>query len=337
MNRNQTSVLHISTLAAVLAAGVAAAQSPTLTASQCGGDHVIRDGRRVLPAAVCWYNGDLDLRDALTSERNTAVPESWTFDDVEWPGGIVAGFRGHWLLRDEPVIVAADIVVYSGMSEGNFGSLIASVNDVPVALTRTGNEPWGFVEHLVEADLGGNAFSLDPGHYHVGLRVVGSGLGQAFVAVTSGANAIGTPPGNNGQTFLQSEYFNYPTPTDWQNLMGPGTWDVSYGLVCGEGGGFEISLSGDCPGQKTLAWTGAGPGQMGIVIANETGSFTIPGGPCEGTQLGLGSAGLQLYNVIGTQGGTGEVNANVGQGACGKYVQCVKTDDCQTSNVVGPI
>jgi len=101
-------------------------------------------------------------------------------------------------------------------------------------------------------------------------------------------------------------------------------------------GGFIISLTGPCPGQKTLAWNGAGSGQMGIVVGNSQGNTNIPNGPCQGTQLGI-SGGLILYNVIGTQGGSGQVSTTVGTPACGKFVQCINTGTCETSNVAGPI
>ncbi len=104
------------------------------------------------------------------------------------------------------------------------------------------------------------------------------------------------------------------------------------------GTGFNIRLSGQCPGQKTLSWSGAGSGQMGIIIGNGPGNFTIPGGPCQGTQLGLtGPGGLQLYNIIGTMGGQGQVTGTVGTAACGKWIQCIKTSNCATSNATGPI
>lgn len=124
----------------------------------------------------------------------------------------------------------------------------------------------------------------------------------------------------------------YPFQVTFNNRVFNGT--VYY--ECGGGGGFRITLTGDCPGRKTLAWSGAGSGQMGILLGNSQGTFTIPGGPCQGTQLGI-SGGITLYTVIGTMGGEGQVSATVGTGACGKFVQCIKTDDCTTSNVAGPI
>jgi hypothetical protein len=324
--------------ALALTAGTALAQNPTLTAREAGGAHIKGDGVS-LPAAICWYNGDLDNRNGFTSERTTLVADSWTFDDVNFPGGMVTGFKGHWMCSggQQNSLSGADIIVYSGMSEGNFGTLIAQVNNVPVTVTPTGNFPFGHTEVRIDASLGGSSFNLAAGTYHVGLRVVGSAaVGQAWTCTTSGTNAVGTPPGNNGRTFLQSNFFGFPLPTDWQNLVGAGTWDVSYGLDCGGGGGFDITLSGPCPGQKTLSWTGAGSGQMGIIIGNSTGSTTIPTGPCQGTVLGI-QGGITLYNIIGTQGGQGQVSAQVGGGACGKFVQCIKTNDCSLSDVAGPI
>lgn len=126
-------------------------------------------------------------------------------------------------------------------------------------------------------------------------------------------------------------------------VLDGGAWSWSpvvdnHGYGRSGGGGFAIRLTGQCPGQKTLAWSGAGSGQMGIIIGNGPGNFTLPGGACAGTQLGLsGPGGLSLYNVIGTQGGSGQVTATVGTGACGKWIQCIKTNNCATSNATGPI
>ncbi|MCL4196603.1 MAG: hypothetical protein KJZ69_03850 [Phycisphaerales bacterium] len=323
-----------STAALALLAGTAMGQNPVLTAAETGGSHKMAGGNAI-PQGICWYNGDLDFRNGFTSERNTAVSDSWTFDDVDFPGGDVSGFVGNFIVNPGTTFGACDIVVYSGMSEGNFGTQMAAVNDVTdYTFTLTGNNAFGRDEYRLEANLGGSAFNLPAGSYHVGIRMVGTGAGQAFAVVTSGLNAVGTPPGNNGRTFLQSNYFGYPNPTDWQNLVGPGTWDVSYGLVCGGGGGYTADITGTCPGQVTLSWGGADPNrQQGIVFARNTGNFVIPNGPCQGTQLGLGTSGLQLYNVIGTGNGGGSVNANAGSGACRGFVQLIQTHSCAVSNV----
>ncbi len=160
-------------------------------------------------------------------------------------------------------------------------------------------------------------------------------VGDTFVIETqgndTGAGLIGSyDPANPG----------YP---EWLFLNGPGCfadcgWRHGFNTYMLQGSQFSIRLSGSCPGQKTLSWSGAGSGQMGIILGSGPGNYTLPGGPCSGTQLGLsGPGGLQLYNIIGTNGGQGQVTANVGTAACGKWVQCIKTNDCSTSNATGPI
>jgi len=163
-------------------------------------------------------------------------------------------------------------------------------------------------------------------------------VGETFVIETqgndTGAGLIGSyvaPPGN-------------PLYPEFLFLGGPGCfvdcgWRHGFNSYMLEGGGgFTIRLTGPCPGQKTLAWDGAGSGQMGILVGSGPGNYTIPFGPCAGTQLGLaGPGGLTLYNIIGTQGGTGQVSTTVGTPACNKFIQCIKTNDCSTSNVAGPI
>lgn len=319
--------------ALALVAGTAFAQSPTVTIAETGGTHRVGNGSE-LPQGDCWFNGTTDFRSGFTSERNTDVAESWTFDDVQWTGGRVTGFRGNFTTtRGTQQFSAVDLIIYQGLAEGTFGTLIVDRPDITnFTLTPTGNKE---DELLMVADLGGQAFNLDPGTYHVGIRLVGVGTGRrAFVVTTSGADAVGTPPGNNGQTFIQSNFFGIPLPTDWQNVVGPGTWDVSYGLDCEQGGGYTLALSGDCPGTVRLEWSGADANrQQGIVFARNTGNFVIPNGPCQGTQLGLGTNQLQLFNIISTGSGSGSVNAQANQGACRGFVQLIQTHSCVTSNI----
>lgn len=104
-----------------------------------------------------------------------------------------------------------------------------------------------------------------------------------------------------------------------------------------QGGGpppYTVSIIGTCPGTVRLEWSNADPNrQQGIVFARNTGNFVIPTGPCQGTQLGLGTNQLQLYNVIGTGNGAGGVNAQAGPGACRGFVQLIQTHSCAVSNV----
>ncbi|MCC6909387.1 MAG: hypothetical protein IT430_15715 [Phycisphaerales bacterium] len=101
------------------------------------------------------------------------------------------------------------------------------------------------------------------------------------------------------------------------------------------GGGPVLQLSGQCPGVLNAAWSGATPNrQMGIVYARNTGAFVVPGGPCAGTALGLGTSQIQLVRTVSTGSGSGSVNGNVGPAACGGYLQLVVVDGtpCTVSN-----
>lgn len=98
---------------------------------------------------------------------------------------------------------------------------------------------------------------------------------------------------------------------------------------------YSCTVTGQCPGTVNVAWDNAQPNrQQGIVFASNTGSFTIPGGPCAGTTLGLGTQNLRLVNTVGTGGGSGSVNGQAGTGACGGYIQLVTVaNPCEASTV----
>ncbi|GEM_PF-5960701 len=105
-------------------------------------------------------------------------------------------------------------------------------------------------------------------------------------------------------------------------------------LNVGQSFSYHLEMGGACPGTVNLQWSGADANrQQGILFATNTGAYVIPNGPCQGTQLGLGTRNLQLYNVIGTGNGSGNVNATANAGACHGYVQLIQTNNCSTSNV----
>lgn len=105
-------------------------------------------------------------------------------------------------------------------------------------------------------------------------------------------------------------------------------------LSTGQATGYHAQVTGACPGTVDLHWSGADAGvQQGVVFALNTGSLVVPNGPCQGTQLGLGTNGIQLYATIGTGSGSGTISASVNQSACGGYVQLIALPSCATSNV----
>lgn len=123
--------------------------------------------------------------------------------------------------------------------------------------------------------------------------------------------------------------------TNWEfrGTLNAGAWRVT-----GEQGGAgpRISVSGDCPGRVTVAWSNATANKsMAIASASSAGSYVVPGGPCAGTTLGLSSSGLQVNYQGNTGSGAGQVSSSVGTGACGRYVQMIVVGSpCETSNVV---
>ncbi len=101
------------------------------------------------------------------------------------------------------------------------------------------------------------------------------------------------------------------------------------------GSSYRCSIAGDCPGTVRVMWNNAPPQtQQGILFALNTGSFRIPSGPCQGTQLGLGTNQLRLVNTVSTGNGSGGVTGRAGSSACGGYIQLVAVGrPCETSNV----
>ena len=116
--------------------------------------------------------------------------------------------------------------IRQGISEGNGGTLVASGSG-SVTMTATGRNGFGFDEFNLLVK--GLDVSLDEGTYFLGTNVGDLGGARSFVSTTVGTNSVGSPGGNNGNTFLNSTFFG-ANFTDWQNLVGPGTWDVSYGV-----------------------------------------------------------------------------------------------------------
>lgn len=105
-------------------------------------------------------------------------------------------------------------------------------------------------------------------------------------------------------------------------------------------GDLTLEVSGDCPGQLTLRWSGAEPNRpMAIIFALALGSYRVSNYPCSGTQLGLGESGLRLITVVGSRrSGSGSVSGQAQSDHCGGYLQLMVANGsgtpCRTSNVV---
>jgi hypothetical protein len=191
--------------------------------------------------APLWYNGDADNRDALVNQTsssfggidqvvydNFVVPagQTWTVTGV-FSNDVVSPFFGG------DGTTTASWAILSGVSAGNGGTVVAS-GDGTDNITYTGIDstvysPFNGFVYTNEVDV---SVTLGPGTYWLAVAPDTDGLADSYwaVATTSGANAVGTPPGNDGNSYVTSTFFgeNFaPTTT----LEGPGTWDYSMGVI----------------------------------------------------------------------------------------------------------
>jgi len=99
-----------------------------------------------------------------------------------------------------------------------------------------------------------------------------------------------------------------------------------------------ISIEGSCPTRLTFRWEGASADlPAALIVARETGQFTIPMKRCSSTELGLGSRGIRLLATFRTGAeGRGEVTGRASQALCGQFAQMlvIAGRPCPTSNVV---
>lgn len=128
----------------------------------------------------------------------------------------------------------------------------------------------------------------------------------------------------------------FPRPTAYRMFIG-GSGETQFGNTIG----FDNVIIGrmeprreyfpvldvamqQCPGTLDLSWRDAPPNKpMGVVIGNRLGETPVFSGICAGSLLGL-SGSVQLVGTVNSgPNGSGQVQAQVGGGACGKYLQLV--------------
>ena len=162
------------------------------------------------PTGALWYNGDFDFVDGLANEQDTfAQGYSHIYDDFNVPdsdGWNVTSVFSHDLISTS--VIGATWEIRSGVSNGNGGTVVASGTTVTPVITPTGNNAFGFDEFQVEVtglnvNLDGNGAT-----YFLNVTPIGSlDGGRSFDSTTSGANCIGTPCGNNSNSFWDSDLF----------------------------------------------------------------------------------------------------------------------------------
>lgn len=150
-----------------------------------------------------YYGGDFARPANLSSEINTGVTSSMTYDNftVGGAGWNVNGIGGTFLVNTS--FSSAFFEIRSGMSVGNGGTLVAS-GTFAATSNSIGSE---FTLDIREYDIDIPTLFLAAGDYHVGLSLVGTGSGRAFVTATEGTNGVGGPL-NDENSFFNSAFFN---------------------------------------------------------------------------------------------------------------------------------
>jgi hypothetical protein len=195
-------------------------------------------------AAPLWYNGDRDNRDALINQTSSlsggAGADGRVYENFVIPTGqtwIITGVFSNDVKNPfftVPTAATASWEIRSGVSAGNGGTLVASgdnaVNSSNTGRTSTVYAPFSATE--VHHEVDGLNLVLSAGTYWLSVAVDTTGAVDPYWAVssTSGANAIGTPPGNDGNSFFSSAQSG-DSFTATSDIEGGGTWDYSLGVV----------------------------------------------------------------------------------------------------------
>jgi hypothetical protein len=189
-----------------------------------------RVSAQALPGSI-WYNGDLNHFNGLANERDDSLgygQYAHVFDDfnVTGPGWHVTSLYSNNYDSYPTSTTAVEWSIHQGISVGNPGTTVASGTSTDFAITIHYAGDFGFVEYSVQV-LGLN-INLAPGIYFLNVTPVGSGQGRSFTSDTSGVGCIGTPCGNNGNAFFDSNFFgaNYQSTAE-QGQSG----DFSMGVI----------------------------------------------------------------------------------------------------------
>jgi hypothetical protein len=200
-----------------------------------------------------WYNGDFNSVDALWNTNGGALGNGYIYEDFVVPAGDTWTITGMFadVVTTMPTFAQATWEIRSGMSVGNGGMVVAS--GTSAATLTPGSNPFGLNRFLTEINV---STMLSAGTYWINVAPIDTANSNAtYVGTTVGANAVGTPAGNNLNNFWQlpSLGLNYATPAS-QGLP----YDFSYGIR-GTIGGTAVPE----PGTVALL---VGAGISGLVL-----------------------------------------------------------------------
>ena len=189
---------------------------------------------------VLWYNGDFDNNNSLTNARSSATNYSYVYDDFVIPAGQTWAIDRVWS-NDLMTVNAtrAFWAIRKGMAAGNAGTLEAGGVVAAATVTPTGRTDAGTGYPEEKVQVANLNVVLGAGTYYLTVAPVTGAINGSFLSTTSGAHAVGTPPGNDGNSFVYSPAaafnWNY-LATSNANVLGPNPnnasgWDFSEGVA----------------------------------------------------------------------------------------------------------
>ena len=184
-------------------------------------------------AATLWYNGDFNGTDASTNQSKVPVNNggpyvldtTLVYDNFVVPAGhtwTVSSVFTTDQVAYGATATAATWQIRSGVSAGNGGTLVSSGDTTATVTLQHAADFNNYQnpEYRVSATVSG--LTLSAGTYWLAVAPDSTGYygDQSYIETTSGANAIGTPPGNDGlsyvtesglrtQTFNVADYLDY--------------------------------------------------------------------------------------------------------------------------------
>jgi hypothetical protein len=182
-------------------------------------------------ASTLWYNGNLDQRDAIANQTGPA--DGLIYDNFIVPAGqtytITSVFSNN--AAAGPLGTTAYWEIRSGVSAGNGGTLLASGDGADTTTyTGTSFNTGGVNYRVYTNEVDGLKVTLGAGTYWLAVAPDVSNQ-SSYIVTTSGAGAVGMPPGNDGNSFWSSTFFGYSfVSTTDPTIEGPGTWDYSMGI-----------------------------------------------------------------------------------------------------------
>ena len=182
-------------------------------------------------AQFVWYNGDRNAVDSIfaTSTDGNVGAVYDDFNVTDSMGWDVTGVSGDFRLPDD--VTSASWEIRSGMSAGNGGTVVESGTSSSLTLTEVA--PANSHGVLYQVSVTGLNFTLGPGTYW--LSIVPDSDVAGYLVTTSGANAIGTPAGNDGNAFYTETSLGIPvdgtTPFESTTTVASDLQDFTLGVT----------------------------------------------------------------------------------------------------------